>query len=302
MPVDSSFESDKFPAATLSGEPSKPKRGKHLLTSHLRTTSNAMSFRKRNVGLASPSSSSNVPGFNSSAPAAAQAAGVRPSPLDGRPTTSTGTQSLDDLLAGHAGFPLGNSILIEESGTTDFAGALLRFYAAEGVVQGHKVHVVGVGEHWGRELPGVIGQTGSGGEKEAAAAIDKEKMKIAWRYERLGEFGAGPSARGGIAPTLLSSNSVHSSMRHLNNFGTAMTSNANSCSSADTKPEPKSSTFRPTRHSAHYILSQLRPDETPLFTELPNNQLYPSQPPRPDKFSFPLHHLKSHSLLKVFSQ
>ena len=180
-----------------------------------------MSFRKRNVGLASPSSSSSVPGSTSpntslSSAQASPAPGVRPSPLDGRPTTSTGTQSLDDLLAGHAGFAFGNSILIEESGTTDFASALLRFYAAEGVVQGHKVHVVGLGEHWGRELPGRIGETGSGGEKEAGAVMEKEKMKIAWRYERLGEFGVGPSARGGIAPPPLATY-VHSLMHRMNN-------------------------------------------------------------------------------------
>jgi elongator complex protein 4 len=116
---------------------------------------------------------------------------VRPSPIDGRPTTSTGTPSLDGILAGHAGLPLGNSILIEESGTTDYAGALLRFYAAEGVVQGHKVHVVGMGEVWGRELPGI--SEDKGGEKRRESKERAEKMKIAWRYEGLGQF---ESARG----------------------------------------------------------------------------------------------------------
>ena len=189
-----------------------------------------MSFRKRNIGLASPSSSLSVPGSISpdaslsSAQAAPQIPGVRPSPLDGRPTTSTGTQTLDDLLAGHAGFPLANSILIEESGTTDFAGALLRFYAAEGVVQGHQVHVVGIGEEWGRELPGIIGETGDSSKKEAGAAVDKEKMKIAWRYERLGEFGAGSNIRGGIAPPPSLACCVHSSMHYLNMFGAMMVS------------------------------------------------------------------------------
>ena len=124
--------------------------------------------------------------------------GVRPSPLDGRPTTSTGAQSFDELLGGHAGLALGNSLLIEEHGTTDFAGSLLRYYAAEGVVQGHKVHVVGMDEQWARELPGLIGSTGDDGGKGLSPSADKEKMKIAWRYEKLGEFGAG--ARGGIAP------------------------------------------------------------------------------------------------------
>ena len=201
-----------------------------------------MSFRKRNVGLAGPSSTSSVPGSASPYPSpssaqATQASGVRPSPLDGRPTTSTGTQSLDDLLAGHAGFVLGNSILIEESGTTDFAGALLRFYSAEGLIQGHKVHVVGVGQHWGRELPGVAEETGSALGKEAGAVVGKEKMKIAWRYERLGEFGAGPSARGGIAPTPLA-NYVHSIYHRLRILDTTMLLNADSSSSTDFKSRP----------------------------------------------------------------
>lgn len=158
-----------------------------------------MSFRKRNVGLAGPSSTPATP--KESPVTHANVPGVRPSPLDGRPTTSTGTQTLDDVLAGHAGLALGNSMLIEESGTTDFAGALLRYYAAEGVVQGHRAHVVGVGEQWGRELPGLVGAGGGvGKESEAVAAVENEKMKIAWRYERLGEFGAGTAgSRGGIA-------------------------------------------------------------------------------------------------------
>ena len=162
-----------------------------------------MSFRKRNVGLASPSSAPASP--NSPPVTPPIVPGVRPSPLDGRSTTSTGTQTLDDTLAGHAGLALGNSLLVEENGATDFAGALLRYYAAEGVVQGHKVHVVGVGEHWGRELPGLVGAgTAVGKENEAGALVDKDKMKIAWRYERLGEFGTGTAgSRGGIASLLL---------------------------------------------------------------------------------------------------
>ncbi|KAI8942667.1 hypothetical protein NX059_000719 [Plenodomus lindquistii] len=147
-----------------------------------------MAFRKRNIALSrtpageDASNGHAVPSIAAPAPAAP---GVRPSPIDGRPTTSTGTPSLDGILAGHAGLPLGNSILIEESGTTDYAGALLRFYAAEGVVQGHKVHVVGVGEVWGRELPGIS----EGKEDKRKEGKERaEKMKIAWRYEGLGQF------------------------------------------------------------------------------------------------------------------
>jgi elongator complex protein 4 len=164
-----------------------------------------MAFRKRNVGLSS--GSPRAPEPPSSQPSQPQLPGTRPSPLDGRLATSTGTPTLDNLLAGHAGLALGSSVLIEEAGTTDFAGALLRYYAAEGVVQGHIVHVVGVGEQWGRTLPGLIG-AGEGEEK--VGKNQGEKMKIAWRYERLGEFGAVAGARGGLhTPSLVEFRAVH---------------------------------------------------------------------------------------------
>lgn len=163
-----------------------------------------MSFQKRNVRLTGTSVQPANSKATSSAPSAStpqvtHIPGVRPSPLDGRSTTSTGTQSLDDLLAGHAGLVLGNSILIEESGTTDYAGILLRYYAAEGVLQGHRVHVVGVGEHWRKDLPGPANPATSRENEGSSKPLEKEKMKIAWRYEGLGEFGAGVSnSRGGL--------------------------------------------------------------------------------------------------------
>jgi elongator complex protein 4 len=151
-----------------------------------------MSFRKRNVVIASPGSAS-APAVQAEK---VSRPGVRPSLLDGRPTTSTGTRSLDALLAGHAGLAMGTSMLIEELGTTDFGGALLRYYAAEGIVQGHHVHVLGMNEAWGRELPGLSGAT-DGSSSDSSKKSSGEKMKIAWRYERLGEFGAPAGARGG---------------------------------------------------------------------------------------------------------
>ena len=125
--------------------------------------------------------------------------GARPSPFDGRPITSTGTASVDQLLAGYGGLVLGHSILIQELGTTDFSSVLLRAYAAEGLVQGHHVHVLGFGPGWRTELPGIAsassGSSRSAKAKEAADSNDK--MKIAWRYEAL-------SARptGGPAPRM----------------------------------------------------------------------------------------------------
>jgi elongator complex protein 4 len=105
---------------------------------------------------------------------------------------------LDLLIAGHAGLPLGTSLLIEEAGTTDFGGTLLRYYAAEGLVQGHDVHLLGYGDAWRRDLPGVAtegGKSSSRSSKKELAADDK--MKIAWRYETLGNSSTrGPANRG----------------------------------------------------------------------------------------------------------
>lgn len=167
-----------------------------------------MAFRKRNViltargppGSASSSSSPHpslaaaaapAPAFPSAPTQTGPPRGVRPSPINGQYTTSTGTPSLDALLAGHAGLPLGCSLLIEEPGTTDYGGALLRYYAAEGIVQGHAVTVIGFGEHWVRELPAVSGDASPSSSGSGGGGNEGERMKIAWRYERLKEFGSG---------------------------------------------------------------------------------------------------------------
>lgn len=147
-----------------------------------------MSFRKRNLAINRGPPTSNPPLLQP--PKAPPPPGVRPSPINGQPTTSTGTPTLDSLLAGHAGLPLGCSLLIEEPGTTDFGGALLRYYAAEGIVQGHAVTVVGFGEGWARDLPAVTGSAEDDDGKKGSRK-EGERMKIAWRYERLGEFGSG---------------------------------------------------------------------------------------------------------------
>jgi len=151
-----------------------------------------MSFRKRNVGISDGRRPQ--PAGPTSSPAPVRLPGVRPSAADGRPVTSTGSASFDGLFGGHGGLPLGTSILLEESGTTDYAGALLRFYAAEGLMQGHHVHVVGLPEQWGRELPGLASES----SKKAVEAAQDDKMKIAWRYERLGQHGIDLAARGGF--------------------------------------------------------------------------------------------------------
>lgn len=67
-------------------------------------------------------------------------------------------------------------------------------------MQGHNVMVVGVGEGWGRTLPGLIGVAGVDEEKgrrgKKVGSGEADKMKIAWRYERLGDFGGGMGVAG----------------------------------------------------------------------------------------------------------
>ncbi|KXS97081.1 hypothetical protein AC578_10800 [Pseudocercospora eumusae] len=160
-----------------------------------------MAFRKRNIAIAiakAPNTTS-APSDSAAANTPRTIAGVRPSPLTSHPVTSTGTASLDGLLGGHSGLALGNSLLIEESGTTDFAGALLKYYAAEGICQGHVLHVVGLGEGWLRELPGKAEEKSK--DKAAKSAADEEKMKIAWRYERLAQAGERALPHRTITPT-----------------------------------------------------------------------------------------------------
>ncbi|ELQ35451.1 elongator complex protein 4 [Pyricularia oryzae Y34] len=149
-----------------------------------------MSFRKRNavisaVPSARPDGIPLRPGQQQVHQPPQAPPGLRPSPLDGRLTTSTGTASLDTLLAGHAGLPLGTSLLVEEQGTTDFSGVLLRYYAAEGLVQGHHVHALAFPEAWKYELPALsyVSKSSSGSTPSrtfASADSAGDKMKIAW--------------------------------------------------------------------------------------------------------------------------
>jgi len=180
-----------------------------------------MSFRKRNIGLGRAENSeatassttvsrehgTSIAQDTPSAPPTLP--GTRPSPVDGRLTTSTGTPTLDTLLAGHAGLALGHSIILEENGTTDYTGSLLKYYAAEGIVQAHTVHIVGTGEGWARGLPGLVGPADHGVESVAShRGGEAEKMKIAWRYEKLGRVGEAAGQRGGSSLVFILDSSI----------------------------------------------------------------------------------------------
>ena len=237
--------------------------------------SSPMSFRKRNVALGTARTGDDPV----SAPAKTQLPGVRPSPVDGRHVTSTGASTLDGLLAGHGGLALGCSLLIEENGTTDYAGALLKFFAAEGLLQGQHVHVIGMPEQWGRGLPGVAGETG----KHERPSETSDKMKIAWRYESLGQHGGTSVSRGGRKSLYLSDHNISSSYRSILSFvrTNSIIGNqrappiASSEPNATDKPTPFSHTFDLTKRLVHPASSQItfypfnpntRPTESPFTT------------------------------------
>jgi len=131
---------------------------------------------------------------------------VRPSLITSQPTISTGSSDLDKILL-HQGLPLGHSLLVEESGTTDFASVLLRAFASQGVIHNRiapnqlnsHVIVLGMSPLWSNDLPGLY--KGSSKEQKKAKIAENEakvsvtniahgtnavrnelKMKIAWRY------------------------------------------------------------------------------------------------------------------------
>lgn len=164
--------------------------------------SSNMSFRKRSIPLANTANVASTATAGSIAPTTAAkqplALGVRTSPTFSVSTTSTGLSSLDSLLRLGAGLALGSSLVIEEDGTTDYAGAILRCFASEGVLQGHKVFIAAA-EHWGAGLPGIAVEKVKRekiSEKEKTAA--DERMKIAWRYEKMGLHGDAPTRSGAL--------------------------------------------------------------------------------------------------------
>lgn len=126
---------------------------------------------------------------------------VKPSILTSQHTTSTGCADLDKLL-GHLGIPLSNTLLIEESGTTDFSLVLLRSFASQGVLHNRlkvnnqniaatHVVVVGVPTSWVHDLPGEYkgsskeqkkAQIAQSSSEVSVANMAEKDLKIAWRY------------------------------------------------------------------------------------------------------------------------
>lgn len=137
---------------------------------------------------------------------------VRPSIVTSQPTVSTGCSDLDKLLL-HSGVPLGCSLLVEESSTTDFAAVLVRLFVSQGVAHNRindsnkpLCHLIVVGMHqsWANDLPGpykgttkeqkklkikenelkisVSNLSNVQTERQTAGVLQGSDLKIAWRY------------------------------------------------------------------------------------------------------------------------
>src|SRR5579871_604097 len=130
-----------------------------------------MSFRR--YAPTKPPSASQPPKSSEKPPA-----GIKPA---SPPVVSTGTATLDTLLSPSSGLPLSSALLVEEDGTGNYSGVLLRQYVAEGVVQGDKVWIGGVGDAWWRGIPAVAKHERNSKSTETVKELE-EKMKIAWRY------------------------------------------------------------------------------------------------------------------------
>ncbi|AAS50960.2 ABR188Wp [Eremothecium gossypii ATCC 10895] len=127
--------------------------------------------------------------------------GLRPSPATSHPTTSTGCADMDRLL-GHMGLPMGQMLLVEEQGGTDFASVLGKLFAAQGAAhnraesrgaqRGGNTHVVVItlNTQYAKELPGIF----QGTRKEVKKSrISQEESKVT--VQNLAGGGAKPVAR-----------------------------------------------------------------------------------------------------------
>ncbi|GAA6035805.1 hypothetical protein JCM8097_005715 [Rhodosporidiobolus ruineniae] len=127
--------------------------------------------------------------------------GTRPSP-SGASLLSTGLPAIDDLLGG--GLPLSSNLLVLQDHPTAYSDLVLRYWVAQGLECGHDVAVVAAAVDGGPEAvaEGLMGTEGAevkkdDGRKTAEEREDdlereqeealKDKMKIAFRYEGLGQ-------------------------------------------------------------------------------------------------------------------
>jgi elongator complex protein 4 len=125
--------------------------------------------------------------------------GIKPSiVLSNVQCVSTGTKDIDTVLV-HGGLPTNCSLLVEEDGSTDFSGVLVKNYVSEGIIQNRRAGkivnhciIIGMDSSYGTELYDVY----AGGRKERKKKLVQaqegkisvsninasNELKIAWRY------------------------------------------------------------------------------------------------------------------------
>ncbi|KAM8939994.1 elongator complex protein 4 isoform 2-T2 [Pelodytes ibericus] len=128
--------------------------------------------------------------------------GTRPSVHNGQLLLSSGVPSLDHILGG--GLAVGTLLLIEEDMYSTYSNLLLKYFLAEGVVNGHEVYVASASEdptHILKDLPAPLTDeipklSASKTEKQApgTAEDNPESMKIAWRYQNMPKVQSVPTS------------------------------------------------------------------------------------------------------------
>lgn len=95
--------------------------------------------------------------------------------------TSTGISSLDILIGD--GLPVGTLFLIQEDKTGIYAKTMLKYFVAEGVINGHAIHIISQdcdSRNFVKNLPAII-------EEEEVSipgkSIEEDQLIIAWRYK-----------------------------------------------------------------------------------------------------------------------
>jgi len=109
--------------------------------------------------------------------------------------TSTGIASLDDVLGG--GLPLACSLVIAAPDVHSSYGELvMRYFIAQGLVSGHRVCLIGGSEdELGRFVRECMwmskdaqANVNDDEEEEGNGDDELQKVKIAWRYEKMKQF------------------------------------------------------------------------------------------------------------------
>uniref|UniRef100_A0A8C5QL32 Elongator complex protein 4 n=1 Tax=Leptobrachium leishanense TaxID=445787 RepID=A0A8C5QL32_9ANUR len=154
--------------------------------------------------------------------------GTRPSVHNGQLLLSTGVPSLDHVLGG--GLAVGTLLLIEEDTYSTYSNLLLKYFLAEGVVNGHEIYIASASEDPAnilKDLPAPLTDEmpkpdDRKSEKQTSGFTEdpQETMKIAWRYQNMAKVESLPmsSTRFGhyydisktISPEMLQTAKSHS--------------------------------------------------------------------------------------------